>query len=143
MPLLSWSQGQGLGKNLTGTTSHVKVTVKSDKKGIGAKNNFDDHWLETQDSMNDMFKNLSQNHNEGVDLSHLQKATKGEEIKKDKLSYDSVVTYKGKNWLVDFKDGKGRVKEPTKEEVSGIRGWDHSNEYTGEWKKKGYADNYH
>ena len=68
---------------------------------------------------------------------------KGEEIKKDKLSYDSVVTYKGKNWLVDFKDGKGRVKEPTKEEVSGIRGWDHSNEYTGEWKKKGYADNYH
>ena len=64
---------------------------------------------------------------------------KGEEIKKDTLSYDSVATYKGKNWIFDFKDGK-HTKEVPKQ---GVAGWDYDTEYTGDWKKKGYVDNYH
>lgn len=62
---------------------------------------------------------------------------KGEEIKKDSLSYDSVATFKGKNWIFDFADGKHKTKsEPNK----GVAGWDYDTKYNGEWKKGGKND---
>ena len=29
------------------------------------------------------------------------------------------------------------------EPPKGVQGWDYNTEYTGEWKKKGYKDDYH
>ena len=56
---------------------------------------------------------------------------KGEEIKKDKLSIDSVAVTRGRDWIFQFNDGKhkGRGKPPKE----GVAGWDHTNEYTGDW----------
>ena len=51
---------------------------------------------------------------------------KGEEIKQDKLSYDAVATYKGKDWVFQYTDGKhfGRSGKPK----DGVQGWDFDTE---------------
>ena len=65
---------------------------------------------------------------------------KGEEIKKDKLSYDAVATFKGRDMIFQFTDGRRKTnQEPPK----GVQGWDYNTEYTGAWGKKGYKDDWH
>ena len=65
---------------------------------------------------------------------------KGEEMKGDKLSYDAVATFKGRDMVFQFTDGNHKTN---KAPVKGVQGWDYNTEYNGEWQKKTRVDNWH
>ncbi|KAK3594084.1 hypothetical protein CHS0354_040852 [Potamilus streckersoni] len=62
---MGWTKGRGLGAKEHGQTEHVKVTLKSDKRGIGCSRNFADKWIEHQDDFNMLLASLNQDHCQG------------------------------------------------------------------------------
>lgn len=61
MEKMGWQKGKGLGANEDGMTENIKVRIKSDTKGIGFKNEYDNVWLDHQDEFENLLSNLSQN----------------------------------------------------------------------------------
>lgn len=66
MSKMGWQDGQGLGRNKDGNTDHIKVRVKNNALGVGAKKGNDDNWLELQASFNNLLENLTQSHAQGM-----------------------------------------------------------------------------
>ncbi|KNE65428.1 hypothetical protein AMAG_11057 [Allomyces macrogynus ATCC 38327] len=56
---MGWSSGKGLGADESGTTSHVKVSLKSDASGIGAKAKNSDNWLSNTDAFSRLLADLN------------------------------------------------------------------------------------
>jgi len=60
MNKMGWSEGQGLGKNLSGETKHIGVRKKKGQHGIGASAFTDDNWIAHQDDFNALLGALNQ-----------------------------------------------------------------------------------
>jgi len=58
---MGWNEGGGLGANLTGTTSHVKVNKRGSNAGVGLKESHDDDWISHQDDFNNLLSALNGN----------------------------------------------------------------------------------
>jgi len=58
---MGWNEGGGLGANLTGTTSHVKVNKRGSNAGVGLKESHDDDWIAHQDDFNNLLSALNGN----------------------------------------------------------------------------------
>jgi len=56
---MGWNEGGGLGANLTGTTSHVKVNKRGSNAGVGLKESHDDDWIAHQDDFNNLLSALN------------------------------------------------------------------------------------
>lgn len=67
MNKMGWQDGQGLGKNRDGQKDHIKVRVKNNALGVGAKKGHDDNWIELQASFNNLLENLTKSHEAGMD----------------------------------------------------------------------------
>jgi Pin2-interacting protein X1 len=66
MNKMGWQDGQGLGKNKDGQKDHIKVRVKNNALGVGAKKGNDDNWIELQASFNNLLENLTKSHELGT-----------------------------------------------------------------------------
>lgn len=66
MNKMGWQEGQGLGRDKNGSKDHIKVRVKNNALGVGAKQAHDDNWLELQASFNNLLENLAQSHEKGI-----------------------------------------------------------------------------
>eukprot|EP00122_Pirum_gemmata_P019929 Pgem_evm1s18643 len=62
MEKMGWQQGEGLGKQKNGKTTHCKVKMKNNARGVGADRLMDDGWLDMQAGFNDLLANLTENH---------------------------------------------------------------------------------
>jgi len=60
---MGWSEGQGLGAKLSGSTSHVKVSKKKSASGLGSTQANDDNWIAHQDDFNILLGALNQKNN--------------------------------------------------------------------------------
>ncbi|XP_031553465.1 PIN2/TERF1-interacting telomerase inhibitor 1-like [Actinia tenebrosa] len=60
---MGWSAGKGLGANESGSTSHVKVSLKNNNLGVGAKASQEDNWLAHQEDFNDLLAHLNRANN--------------------------------------------------------------------------------
>jgi len=56
---MGWSEGKGLGANLTGATSHIKVNKRGSNAGIGLKKSHEDDWIGHQDDFNALLSSLN------------------------------------------------------------------------------------
>merc|ERR550534_2438054 len=56
---MGWNEGGGLGANLTGTTSHVKVNKRGSNAGVGLKESHEDDWIAHQDDFNNLLSALN------------------------------------------------------------------------------------
>lgn len=68
MNKMGWQDGNGLGVNQDGKTSHIKVSLKNNALGVGAKKGNDDNWLELQATFNNLLENLVESHSKGMPL---------------------------------------------------------------------------
>ncbi|GAB1598413.1 hypothetical protein Ahia01_000118400 [Argonauta hians] len=57
-----WEKGKGLGLKEDGCKEHVKVSKKSDTKGLGFKKVFGDNLISHQDDFNSLLNSLSETH---------------------------------------------------------------------------------
>lgn len=57
---MGWSEGKGLGQNLTGKTSHIRVTKNGTQAGLGLKKSHDDDWISHQEDFNALLSSLNQ-----------------------------------------------------------------------------------
>lgn len=130
MEKMGWQKGKGLGANENGMTEHIKVRFKSDTKGIGFKNEYDNVWLNHQDEFENLLNNLSQNNEvtaektEKVDevksLEKRSKETKRLHYKKFAKSKDlSSVSADDLNCILGTQKRKMKsYQEPTKSSSS-------------------------
>jgi len=58
---MGWSEGNGLGLNLTGNTSHISVNKRGSNAGVGLKKSHDDDWITHQDDFNALLSSLNGN----------------------------------------------------------------------------------
>jgi len=58
---MGWNEGGGLGRTLSGTTSHIKVNKRRSSAGVGMKKSHDDDWIGHQDDFNALLSSLNQN----------------------------------------------------------------------------------
>jgi len=56
---MGWSEGNGLGANLSGNTSHIKVNKRGSNAGIGLKKSHEDDWIGHQDDFNALLNSLN------------------------------------------------------------------------------------
>ncbi|XP_047124763.1 PIN2/TERF1-interacting telomerase inhibitor 1 [Hydra vulgaris] len=57
---MGWSEGKGLGQNLSGEATHIKVKKRINNSGIGLKKPSDDEWISQQDDFNALLIQLNQ-----------------------------------------------------------------------------------
>jgi hypothetical protein len=57
---MGWAEGQGLGADGRGTTTHVEVVRKVDNAGIGVATEQSDNWLVHNDNLNDILAMLNE-----------------------------------------------------------------------------------
>jgi len=58
---MGWSEGRGLGLNLSGNVSHIKVNKIGSNAGVGLKKSHDDDWIAHQDDFNTLLSALNAN----------------------------------------------------------------------------------
>lgn len=56
---MGWSEGNGLGQNLSGNTEHVRVKKRGTNLGIGVKKSHDDDWIAHNDDFNALLASLN------------------------------------------------------------------------------------
>eukprot|EP01135_Chromosphaera_perkinsii_P008487 Nk52_evm55s1360 gene=Nk52_evmTU55s1360 len=59
MEKMGWSKGKGLGVKQQGNTEHIKIQLKDNNLGIGAKRNHSNNWMENQDAFSDVLAKLN------------------------------------------------------------------------------------
>jgi len=70
MEKFGWNKGDGLGANRDGRTEHIKISLKSDTRGVGCSKKHDDNWVAHQDDFNSLLASLnSQNESSTQDVS--------------------------------------------------------------------------
>jgi len=60
MTKMGWSEGKGLGANLSGETKHIAARKKKGQHGVGATAGTDDNWIAHQDDFNALLGALNQ-----------------------------------------------------------------------------------
>merc|ERR1712168_35486 len=58
---MGWSEGSGLGLNLSGNVSHIKVNERGRNAGVGLKKSHEDDWISHQDDFNALLNSLNGN----------------------------------------------------------------------------------
>jgi len=58
---MGWSEGNGLGLNLSGNVSHIKVNKRGSNAGVGLKKSHEDDWIGHQDDFNALLNSLNGN----------------------------------------------------------------------------------
>merc|ERR1712168_1052016 len=58
---MGWSEGSGLGLNLSGNVSHIKVNKRGSNAGVGLKKSHEDDWISHQDDFNALLSSLNGN----------------------------------------------------------------------------------
>merc|ERR1712142_1286914 len=58
---MGWSEGSGLGLNLSGNVSHIKVNKRGSNAGVGLKKSHEDDWISHQDDFNALLNSLNGN----------------------------------------------------------------------------------
>jgi len=58
---MGWSEGNGLGLNLSGNVNHIKVNKRGSNAGVGLKKSHDDDWISHQDDFNALLNSLNGN----------------------------------------------------------------------------------
>jgi len=58
---MGWSEGNGLGLNLSGNVSHIKVNKRGSNAGVGLKKSHEDDWISHQDDFNALLNSLNGN----------------------------------------------------------------------------------
>merc|ERR1712189_89886 len=58
---MGWSEGNGLGANLSGNVSHIKVNKRGSNAGVGLKKSHEDDWISHQDDFNALLNSLNGN----------------------------------------------------------------------------------
>lgn len=61
---MGWSSGDGLGQDLQGRATNIKVVKKDNQMGIGAECTSSDNWLEHQNALDDLFAGLNNGTND-------------------------------------------------------------------------------
>ncbi|CAD5120297.1 unnamed protein product [Dimorphilus gyrociliatus] len=88
---MGWEKGKGLGANLEGRAEHVKVSAKSDTRGVGFDNASSDEWLSHQTEFCDILKNLNDLHSISAKSSEEARDKKREpKMKSDRGRYVKV-----------------------------------------------------
>ncbi|XP_028399677.1 PIN2/TERF1-interacting telomerase inhibitor 1-like [Dendronephthya gigantea] len=64
---MGWADGKGLGRDKTGSTSHVKIKKRKQNLGLGAKESHDNDWLAQQEDFNNLLSAL-QKHGGNAEL---------------------------------------------------------------------------
>ncbi|KAL1930302.1 hypothetical protein VTP01DRAFT_1456 [Rhizomucor pusillus] len=98
---MGWAPGKGLGVNEDGGQHHIKIKLKDDNLGLGAKKNQSDNWLGNTDAFSQLLANL----NSQPQQPAAEEEEKEKEDKKDKKSSKK-----------DKKDKKKRKKQEDDEE---------------------------
>ncbi|ORZ31860.1 hypothetical protein BCR44DRAFT_1380354, partial [Catenaria anguillulae PL171] len=57
---MGWDAGKGLGRDGSGMTEHVKVSVKNNSAGVGAKSTAGDNWLQNTDAFAKLLAELNE-----------------------------------------------------------------------------------
>jgi len=92
---MGWSKGKGLGKNEDGDPNCIKVSVKSDKKGMGFQGGYDDTWLEHQEGFDELLKNLNGVQELEGNEVHIKDLEKNSSKTKTRIQYRKYI--RGKN----------------------------------------------
>lgn len=85
---MGWEKGKGLGANLEGRAEHVKVSTKSDTRGVGFDNSASDEWLSHQEDFCDILKNLNDLHSNNKNEEILEKKSEREKKREPKMKAD-------------------------------------------------------
>lgn len=56
---MGWKKGNGLGLREDGNKEHIKVTTKSDRKGVGCSQQHSDNWIAHQDDFSAILSSLN------------------------------------------------------------------------------------
>ena len=104
MEKMGWQDGKGLGVNLTGSTSHVKVTRKRDALGIGAAKDNDFNWLATQDVYSTLLAGLNESHNAGKILEEAPESSEPTHSK-------AIMSRRAAMFYGRFKKSKGMASD--------------------------------
>ncbi|XP_036360928.1 PIN2/TERF1-interacting telomerase inhibitor 1-like [Octopus sinensis] len=99
-----WKKGKGLGLREDGCKEHVKVTKKSDSKGLGFKNVFGDNLISHQDDFNSLLSSLSETH---TSVSHADTGDVSKLVEKSCVAKRRVHYHKH----MKSKDLSGRTAE--------------------------------
>merc|ERR1711977_39738 len=75
---MGWSEGSGLGADLSGNTSHIKVNKIGSNAGVGLKKSHEDDWIAHQDDFNSLLSALNGNpvKSETTSVENKMKASK-------------------------------------------------------------------
>ncbi|XP_023226153.1 PIN2/TERF1-interacting telomerase inhibitor 1-like [Centruroides sculpturatus] len=137
---MGWKDGKGLGKNEDGNTSHIKVTNKDDRKGVGFVGAEDD-WIAHQDDFNSLLSSLN-GHFQSKETDTTEKpepATKTKKLQISKFRIYYKKFFKGKdmsNYSSNDLDAilgkrKKKVNKTTKERLKQLLNDDlYENTYT-------------
>ncbi|KAK3102009.1 hypothetical protein FSP39_008082 [Pinctada imbricata] len=106
MEKFGWTKGKGLGANEDGKVDHVKVSVKTDQRGVGCSVSHADNWIAHQDDFNSILENLNQSNTD----SQLG-STPGEVISLETKSKNS----KGRMHYKKFAKGKDLSSRTTED----------------------------
>ncbi|KAI8067952.1 hypothetical protein BC940DRAFT_299958 [Gongronella butleri] len=72
MAKMGWAPGKGLGANEDGSQQHVKIRLKDDNLGLGAKKNQSDNWLGNTDAFSRLLADLNSTNNSDNDSANDQ-----------------------------------------------------------------------
>ncbi|XP_067119303.1 PIN2/TERF1-interacting telomerase inhibitor 1-like [Centruroides vittatus] len=137
---MGWKDGKGLGKNEDGNTSHIKVSNKDDRKGVGFVGAEDD-WIAHQDDFNSLLLSLN-GHFQSKETDTTEKpepATKTKKLQISKFRIYYKKFFKGKdmsNYSSNDLDAilgkkKKKVSKTTKERLKQLLNDDlYENTYT-------------
>merc|ERR1712193_317991 len=84
---MGWSEGNGLGLNLSGNTIHILVNKRGSNAGVGLKKSHDDDWITHQDDFNALLSSLNGN-------PASESASPGEKMKATRHRYTKFVKSK-------------------------------------------------
>ncbi|ORX61537.1 G-patch-domain-containing protein [Hesseltinella vesiculosa] len=113
MAKMGWAPGKGLGANEDGSQDHVKIRLKDDNLGLGAKKNQSDNWLGNTDAFSRLLADLNSNNNSDNDSNNDQDSKKR---KAESDSDDDDEKKKKKKAKKDKKDKKEKKAKKDKKD---------------------------
>jgi len=90
---MGWSEGRGLGQNLSGNVSHIKVNKVGCNAGVGLKKSHDDDWIAHQDDFNALLSSLNGNPSKSECIEKVSSALENK-VKSSKARYSRFVKSK-------------------------------------------------